>query len=46
MYPFLQMELLKSLLGRSVFHYSQYLNNHLGLRGGYRISKKLVKISK
>ena len=30
MYPFLQIEPLKSLLGRSVFHYLQYLNNYLG----------------
>ena len=31
MYPFLQIEPLKSLLDRSVFYYSQYLNNYLGL---------------
>ena len=30
MYPFLQIEPLKSLLDRSVFYYSQYLNNYLG----------------
>ena len=31
MYPFLQIEPLKSLLDRSIFYYLQYLNNYLGL---------------
>ena len=31
MYPFLQIEPLKSLLDHCVFYYSQYLNNYLGL---------------